>query len=233
MGSYGRTYEIPKSLAYRKKAEGWFPIAKAMAQNPQLTEIFLKAIRGKKKLDIQVSEQAEQLLQELEYLGVLTIGNRPPFRASIECSIRDEEMLDFLNGDWLEVYVWTEAAKAGFADDCQWGYKIVADIPSNELDLTLTYKARLLIAECKTSGKPFNNDYLYKLHSVADLVGGNYVRQVFITHYPRPENKDEKEKFENFCQQASIRRVSVIMGDQLLNIGTLLQQQIGATGRSF
>lgn len=142
-------------------------------------------------------------------------------------------MLEFLNGDWLEVYVWTEATNAGFADDCQWGYKIVADIPSNELDLALTYKARLLIAECKTSGKPFNNDFLYKMHSVADLVGGNYVRQVFITHYPRPENKDEKEKFDNFCQQASIRRVSVVTGDQLLDIRTVLQQQIGVTGRSF
>jgi hypothetical protein len=233
IGAYGRTYEIPKAATYRQKAESWFPIAKILAQDTQMTEIFLKAIRGRRSLDIQVNEEADSLLQQLEYSGVLTIGAKDTKRALIECSIRDGEMLDFLSGDWLEVYVWAEATNAGFADDCQWGYKIVADIPSNELDLALTYKARLLIAECKTSGKPFNNDYLYKLHSISDLIGGNYVRQIFITHYPRPESREEKEKFDNFCQQANIRRVSVITGDQLLDIRNILQQQIGITGRSF
>ncbi len=97
--------------------------------------------------------------------------------------------------------------------------------------MALTYKARLLIAECKTSRNPFETDHLYKLHSVAELVGGNYVRQVFITNCPRP--KTNNESFDNFCRQADVRHIFVVTGEQLTGIGPLLKQQIGAAGSSL
>lgn len=230
--AYGRTYEIPKSRAYRKKAESWYEIAQLLAHMPEETLLLLKALRqaesNRNPSVLQIHIQAEQLVQKLSTAGALSISERT--LDTLTCLVEDSDMLEFLKGDWLEVYVWQEAMNAGFSDDCQWGYKIVADLPANELDLILTYKARLLIAECKTLSKPFDPDHLYKLHSVADLVGGNYVRQVFVTNTPRPTGRNES--FDNFCQQAAIRRTFVITGEQLTDIGSLLKQQISPTGRS-
>lgn len=230
MQAYGRTYEIPKTPDYRQKAESWYDIASTLAHEPEATQLLLKAIRAAKPISfmIAVDAQAEQLLQQLADLGIITITGKSANQ--LQCRIVNSEQLEFLKGDWLEVYAWTEAVKAGFADDCQWGYKIKTDLPANELDLVLTYNARLLIGECKTSKDPFATDHLYKLHSVADLVGGNYVRQVFITHCPQPKQKNNQ--FDNFIQQAKLRRIFVITGEQLPNVGALLRQEIGATGRS-
>jgi len=226
MRAYGRTYEIPKSAIYRKQAESWYDISQVLAQQPEITQALLAGFRGNNTLAAKISAQAEPLLQQLASFGALTITSRTT--DTIECNIRDNDTLEFLKGDWLEVYVWKEAINAGFADDCQWGYKIVAELPSNELDLALTYKARLLLAECKTSRNPFETDHLYKLHSVAELVGGNYVRQVFVTNCPRP--KTSNESFDNFCRQADVRHIFVVTGEQLTDIGQLLKQQIGAAG---
>lgn len=162
------------------------------------------------------------LLEQLETMDALTIESIQ--EENVMYTIKSSNMQEFLQGDWLEIYVWHEAIEAGFANDCQWGYKIQADLPSNELDVALTYKARLLIAECKTLSKPFNPEFLYKLHSVADLVGGNYVRQIFITNHTKPIDKNES--FENFSQQAAIRRTFVVTGEQLPEIKEILRQQI-------
>ncbi len=234
VGAYGRTYEIPKSLSYREKAESWYPIAKVLALAPEASQLLLTALRkaqdDKTPLTPNVNVQAEQLLEQLSDLGMLTmIGKTADM---LQCTIKDHEGFEFLMGDWLEVYVWHEATNAGFADDCQWGYKIVVDqkiaaiLPSNELDLALTYKARLLIAECKTSRDPFDPKFLDKLYSIANLVGGGYVRQVFVTNCPYPQKKNER--FDNFSRQAEVRRISIVTGDQLFRVGTLLRQEIGA-----
>ena len=230
MQAYGRTYEIPKPPAYRQMAESWYATASALAHEPDATQLLLKAIREARQdpLAIAMDVQTEQLIQQLAALGVLSITGKSAYR--LNCTIANSEHLEFLKGDWLEVYVWTETIKARFADDCQWGYKIRTELPANELDLVLTYNARLLIAECKTSKDPFATDHLYKLHSVADLVGGNYVRQVLITNCLQPKRKNNQ--FDNFTQQAKLRRISVITGEQLPEVSALLQQEIKATGRS-
>ena len=223
MGAYGRTYEIPKSPVYRQKAESWYPVAQQLAKHPKMADTFLAGIKADNLLTHEVEVSTEPLLKQLEGLEALTINTIEGSKATY--TISSSDMRDFLKGDWLEVYVWREAVNANFAYDCQWGYKIIADIPSNELDLALTYKARLLIAECKTSSKPFDPEYLYKLHSVADLVGGNYVRQIFVTHRVKPEGKNEH--FVSFSQQAAIRRTLVVTGEQLPYIGEILRQQVG------
>jgi hypothetical protein len=218
MLSYGRIFVVPKGESYRLKAEAWYPVARLLAENPQEAEVFLKAIRGVEVLNITVNVQASSLVEKLVALNALTIVNTST--TDLHCRIRNASMLKFLKGDWLEVFIWREAVNAGFADDVQWGYKIVADLPSNELDVVLSHKARLLIAECKASNRPFNPDHLYKLHSVADLVGGNYVRQVFITHIVTDEND---EGFNSFCEQARIRRTKVITGEMLLEAGSIFK----------
>lgn len=227
MGAYGRTYEIPKSLTYRKKAESWYPLAKMLAHNAEATQLLLNGVRSTTSLDIAVDKQTEQLIRQLSTHDPDFLTIRESTTDKLQCTISSNDIRDFLLGDWLEVYVWQEAIRAKFANDCHWGYKIVADLPSNELDVVLTYNARLLIAECKTrnSKRPFDTDDLYKLHSIADLVGGNYVRQIFVNSHPRPATKNES--FDNFCQQADLRHIRVVTGEQLPDIGNILRQEMG------
>jgi len=240
MGAYGRAGEIAKSQTYRNRAESWYTIAQTLVQMPEATSIVLEALREAQRnrtpLTPNIDRQAEPLLKQLIAWGVLSITGQTA--NVLHCTIIDNEKRDFLLGDWLEVYIWQEASKIGFADNCQWGYKIPVDqkiaatLPSNELDLALTYQARLLIAECKTSRDPFDPRYLDKLYAIANLVGGGYVRQVFVTNCPRPA-QGQDDHFDNFSRQAEVRRISVITGEQLLDVGTLLRQEIGAAGPSL
>lgn len=137
MGAYGRAYEIPKSSAYRSQAQSWYPVAQTLAQMSRETPVLLREVRKSATLDITVDKLAQPLLDELARSGMLTITGQT---ATVTyCQLSSDEVREFLKGDWLEVYVWQEAMNAGFADDCQWGYKIVVDqklaaiLPSNEL----------------------------------------------------------------------------------------------------
>ncbi len=241
MGAYERVCEIPRGEAYQERAKSWYPVAMLLLSDHDATQKFLQGLRNASNdrpshpLTPTVAIQAKQLAEKLEDYGFLTItsSNINEF----QCTIKDDEMCKFLSGDWLEFYVWHEAKSASFADDCQWGHKIIVDqklaatLPSNELDLALTYKGRLLIAECKTSKKPFgNSEDLDKLYSIANLLGGDFVKQVFITSSPKPDgsSKGLEDQFNNFKRQAEVRRIVVITGDQLQNIGVLLQHEIGA-----
>lgn len=243
IGAYGRTCKIAKPSIYRTKAESWYNIAQKLVQMPKETQALLNGLRknnGQKRrpLEIIVDSLAQPLIEELTRSDIIAITGQ--VGTQIQCQLASNEIKEFLNGDWLEVYVWQEAIKAGFADDCQWGYKIVVDqklastLPSNELDLALTYNARLLIAECKSSANPFDPIFLDKLYSIANLVGGGYVSQVFITNVWSTHLSDsKKESFDNFQRQADVRRIRVITGEQLLEVGQLLHQQVAPTSRSF
>lgn len=124
-------------------------------------------------------------------------------------------------GDWLEVYVWKEVAKAHFADDCQWGCQIINEAEI-ELDLALLYKAQLLIAECKAEREPFKGkrEFLAKLDATAKLLGGEYVSKLFITNQP-----GIGESYESFCKQARDRHIVVVTGERLPEIGYILKNE--------
>lgn len=234
MNAYGRVHEETKSEEYRELAESLYPVAQLLIQDSVVTELLLQEVRRASKeqeeqkdaklLEISVDRQAEGLIKQLHASGIFTDVKQTA--QGLHCTIADFDKREFLKGDWLEVYVWAKAKEASFADDCQWGYKIAAKLPSNELDLALTYNAQLLVAECKSGKSPFQVEYLYKLHSIADLVGSNYVQLIFITSIPRPKENDKRnfEKFNNFCQQADVRRIRVITRDELLQIGSILRE---------
>jgi len=234
MNAYGRVHERTKSEKYRELAESLYPVAKLLIQDSIATQLLLQEVRKSTKeqeeqkdpqlLEILIKAQAEKLIQQLYARSIFT--NIKQTKEGFHCTISDFDHREFLKGDWLEIYVWREAKEAGFADDCQWSYKITAKLPSNELDLALTYNAQLLVAECKSGRRPFQVEYLYKLHSIADLVGNNYVQLIFITSIPRPKENDiyNFEMFNNFCQQADVRRIRVVTGDELPQIGSILRE---------
>jgi len=126
----------------------------------------------------------------------------------------------FLNGSWLEAYVWDEARKLNLFYDCQWNHTITDGKSKNELDVAMTYKAQLLIAECKTGEEEsFDSKTIYKLDSVANLLGGKFVGRVLVTSLPLPMKKQE------FMEQAESRRVIVLTAEDLPTIGAELAKE--------
>jgi hypothetical protein len=46
-------------------------------------------------------------------------------------------------------------------------------------------------------------------------------------------NAQKRESFDNFQRQADVRRIRIITGEQLPEVGKLLRQQIATSFRSF
>ena len=210
MEAYGRTCKVHRGRHYQENAESWYPVAEALVQDYEQTQILLQGLRKaqntrpSRSLTPVISVKALHLLQTLQKHDFLVIERETA--DEVQCTIMDREKQQFLTGDWLEIYVWYQTHQEHFVDDCQWGRTIKIDkklasiiasitpsntTPSNELDVLLTYQARLLIAECKTSIDPFDSAYLNKLYAITNLVGMGYVRQVFITNCPRPLRKTD------------------------------------------
>ena len=126
----------------------------------------------------------------------------------------------FLNGAWLEMYVWNEVKQQEIFDDYEWNHIIIEGNSKNELDVAATYKAQLLIAECKTGEKEaFASDTLYKLDSVANLLGGKFVGKLLVTSLPLPK------KYQEFMEQAESRKVVVVTAENLPNVGAVIAKE--------
>jgi hypothetical protein len=232
MSVYQRQYTIPKSAEYRKKAQSWYNIAQVLVQKPKLTHLFLSRLRqaqtGRSQYEpvtFTIDVQAKPLIQQLAVasLNVVTINGESA--DTLECTIVDGEKREFLNGDWLEVYVWKEVEEAGFAQDYQWGYKIIHKQDEYELDLVLTARGLLFIAECKTDYDPFTrrSHYLDTIEANASLLGGAFVTKFFITNHPDPESI---QSYTSFHQQAEQKKIRILTAQQLPNIGSILRDEV-------
>ena len=220
-----RTYRIDneKIANYRATVEGWGHIAQELALSPE-TPSFTDTMRDKKAgtlVPLPPELIGSPLILALEKYGLLEV--KPNIQGETCCSFKSSQAAKFAGtGDWLEIFVWHEAKKAGFADDCQWGYKIIDGTAENELDLALTYNAQLLIGECKTDYNPFKGkrSYLDTLDSNAHLLGGNFVTKIFITNQPKT-----REGYESFNEQADKRRIVVLTAEDLPTIREHLKEQ--------
>ena len=231
MKVYERTYNIPKPKEYRDKAEKWFDIAKALACMPEYTYLLLKALRIsqhgqaiEKSITIKISERCSPLLEELQKYQILTIDAKTD--SMLTCTITGGDSREFLNGDWLEVYVWEEVKRAEFVNDYRWGYKITTGLAESELDIAFTYKGLLSVVECKTDNDPFTDKrkvYLDTLDSIANSLGQSYTSKFFITSHPYP---DTLPSYSSFKEQATKKRIFIITGEELRNIGEILKQQV-------
>jgi hypothetical protein len=205
---------------YRSIVEKWGDLASIMAHSPD-TPIFTKLMRDKpERTPILLSPATlatSSLLKELERHKAIALKRR---NGTITCEFTTKDFSKFLgSGDWLEVYVYSEAKKAQFADDCQWGYKITSTA-ENELDLALTYRAQLIIAECKTNENPFHTSYLDSISSKAEMLGHTFATKVFVTNASKTLSQ-----YPNFEEQAKLRRIVVVTAENLPHIGSILKKQ--------
>jgi hypothetical protein len=213
----------------------WLPFAQTLAKNPAfaalIKEVMSKITNNRPgKLAPKfytlknLPTETYELLEEAQRMDIVSqLKSNSDSSVSFQLSYLQDR---FLNGAWLEAYVWDaakhlwdeERGKALF-DDCQWNQRVDDGNSKNELDVAMTYKAQLLIAECKTEEDPFSSTTLYKLDSVANILGGRFVGRLLIT------STSKEKPSEDFLAQAKSRRIVVVTGDRLPDIATILKNE--------
>jgi hypothetical protein len=170
----------------------------------------------KQKLVQQPSELAKKTLIKLcEYNFIQYAGGQTIIFP--EVANRNPEKMRYLNGFWLEEYVWLVAEDSSL-DDVQSGVKVEwqfqkhSTATQNEFDMLAVYHNRLLVVECKTSiaKQASKQDIITKLDSLGRNTGGLFGHTLLCSAQPLAKN---------IKNRALAQKVEVIDGKQLLNLG--------------
>ncbi|HVB24672.1 MAG TPA: DUF1887 family CARF protein [Ktedonobacteraceae bacterium] len=224
------------------KRKDWFQFAQRLGKNPSdisLLKTVMNKIIDRPGINNprfytipDVSDETFALLEEAQLVGLLSLLSK---EASDSLSFRLTHLQDkFLNGAWLEAYVWDEACKLYdetgqqlLFDDCKWNQSLDGDT-NNELDVAMTYKAQLIIAECKTGERgTFAPDTLYKWDSVANSFGGKFVGKLLITSLQTPPETErgQFQSFKDFLARAHSKSIVVVTAEKLPVIGEILKRE--------
>lgn len=216
----------------------WLPFAQLLGKNPQYADPlkeFIKSISHQKPRKeeartypkLKLSDAAYRILEKASEVGLVDSLQKDKEFTSLRIS---HIQVAFLDGAWLEAYVWNEAHKLEMFSDCQWNQKLVDSKkltdkdPKNELDVSMLYKAQLLVVECKTGDDAFEPSTLYKLDSVANTLGGKFVGRLLVTSLPDPNGNDpnKQKQFEEFKDKAKERNIVLATRELLPKIGEIL-----------
>jgi hypothetical protein len=242
---YAAAYDcrfIPGSLEERRQdlEQKWLPLAQMIGKNPQSIDQLKIALNtvgdnkpskrtGPKLYSVAESPDMYTLLKEAERFELL--ADLKVTGGSISFWLSHLQFA-FLDGAWLEAYVWDEARKVGIFSDCRWNLKVVdgkifteRDKDSrNEIDVALIYKAQLLIVECKTGGRDaLSAETLDWITGVATPLGGRFVSKILVSSLSMPNETDRS--FELFRAKAESRSVFLATREDLPNIGKVLEEQ--------
>ncbi len=205
----------------------------------QLCELFVRNPDLLRSINAQISQEWDKKKsyplfvdtgggEEGAYLLKLLVmaGIAEPSSSERLC-IKTEENHFYLNGGWLEEYVYntvTDIKNAGLDCDCHLNVNIEWDSPlapdkrtANELDVLFTFRNRLHLISCKTSvldkesGKGMGA--LYELDTLQDNAGGIFAQSMLVSAHP--------------LRDADIRRanglnIRVIKGGEILRLRELL-----------
>jgi isopentenyldiphosphate isomerase len=220
-----RKAQKQQELQYRRVVEQWEHIADILARSFD-TPLFTKLMRDKaEKQEVTLSPSnlaCSPLIQDLIQENMIKLAE-DPFGGKT-CAFTSKNAARFLGkGDWLELYVWSKVKvhQQKFADDCQWGY-VIKSTAENELDVVFTHKSQLIFVECKTDENPFfqKTRYLDGINNKAAMLGGSYVTKIFVTNASKV-----MDGYENFKEQAKLREIVIATGEDLPNIGNILEKE--------
>lgn len=230
LSGYGR-----RCVESDEPSEKLFVFAKQLAQRPMEAMRFRDSLRNSgfnsvgrnQTKTVRFNSQARfvsTICEQAKIAGLIKAFTQS--NGYFEITVVGNDLYCFLDGEWLEIYVYAKACEANCFDNKKLNIMIPGVSGTNNLDLAATHSASLIIAECKTE-KEFKTEHLDKLNSIANLVGGNYVGRIFITSKEiNPYNSSEKRSFDDFCGQAKTRRVVVISGKKLKDLDQIFQEEV-------
>ncbi len=226
-----------KHYRMRYLEDDWMAFAKRVGENlleadmlKQITAIASNSRRIEESF--VTSSDVYRLLQDLAAIGLVNISRNGKGVAFFFT----EEQYKFLDGAWLELYVYQVAKALKLFDDHQWHQELIDTVSSRvdsnplhykELDVSLTYKAQLIAIECKTGSKGLKPEILDDLVSVADLVGRGFVVKILVTSQRLPDQvkQQQQDGYEDFLAKARKKGIYVITGERLPQIATILEAQ--------
>jgi hypothetical protein len=234
--------------------ENWLPFAQFLVKHSHYIDVLkeiIKQISDQKKVPplkeakssmISLAvDGTQEILQEASKVKLLDVLDISDQAMKIKLSYTQYH---FLNGQWLEVYVWGEAmslenglAGAKLFSDCQWDRRIPDENnhndDRNQIDAALIYNAQLLIVECKTGDEFFKTETIYKLNSIARSLGDRFVTKLLVTSIrdftkvPVLDKKTEgvRDKLIDVKTRARNDHIIPVMREDLMNIREILKKQ--------
>lgn len=237
--AYYRSLEIGDLEERRDFCEQrWLAFAQKLGEHPEMAIHLKKIMKAIDKTKIKRprkdepkqytlegdSKDAYDILESAQQVELLNELSKDDKHLHFQLTYLQD---NFLNGGWLEAYVWDKAQKLHLFDDCQWNKKIVLGNLKKELDVVMTYKAQLILVECKTGDETYDTETLNKLEAVANLLGGRFVGKILASSLLSPDEKDSN-KFkghQEFLAKAKSQCIVVIMGEDLPKIGEILKKE--------
>ena len=172
-------------------------IASTVQKNHSLTYSLDKNINNNQSLIA--------LLEEFQKCKILRL-------TSDQVEFSSEADRQFVNGGWLESYVYDAVCKIVQGKKLAKNITIFSNSEENsevknEIDVAFFYGNRFYLIECKTSSDQEKvQDYLYKIDSLGKI-GGTHVKKILIS-YHKIENKAARER-------AEANHIDIIDGEKL------------------
>jgi len=175
--------------------------------------------KAKQKFSQMPSSIAKEALNQLRHHNFVQYSGGQ-YILFPEVANNNVDKKEYLNGFWLEEYVWLVAQESSLDDvesgvKVEWQFQKSDTATKNEFDMLATYRNRLLVVECKTSNFNDKNDtdvqdekknMITKLDSLGNNAGGTFGHTLLCSAYPLNEA---------IKSRALKQRVEVIYGQQL------------------
>lgn len=126
---------------------------------------------------------------------------------------------EFINGKWLEVYVFNQLK--GFFGDCRCGQTLRTPSGPREVDFIGLKSGRFTLASCKTSLLPFDSAYLEELQSLSAQIGEPSCARYFVTDGDGHVRDEKGRQFEAFAEEHAI---TIVVGRDLRNIEAIVRR---------
>jgi hypothetical protein len=190
--------------------------------------------KGRRSIKLKRLPSVEQwdVLCKLDHFGLISDLSKSPDDA-VSYVITNDADWSFVDGTWLEVYVWHQATECKdrqdhpLFDECDLSMEIPTQKGARkEIDVACIYQGQLLHCSCKSEHSPFKTRHLDELRAVSSLLGGRFCSRVFVTNVHSPDEESGGRKdYQSFLQQAKDREIVVVTGDELKDIGAILRRE--------
>lgn len=162
----------------------------------------------------------QDLLQKLQEFGIISRVARAQGVISFHIT---EDNWNYINGHWLEVFVWQRLA--GLFDDCSCGQHLTTPQGTREIDFVGLQDGHFVLVSCKTAAQSYDPAHLMDLQSLSQQMHEPNCLRFYVTdrfqssHQPGPA-------YEDFVSFARSESIDVIFGDNLNNIREIVSQRL-------